>query len=59
MLNQLNGAFAMLTYTATIFEESGSNLTPNMSAIVIGLIQLFGTYISTNLVEKMGRKVFS
>lgn len=47
----------MLNYTATIFAESGSNLSPNMSAIVIGTIQLIGTLISTNLVEKAGRKV--
>lgn len=47
----------MLNYTATIFKESGSNLTPNMSAIVIGTIQVIGTIISTSLVEKAGRKV--
>lgn len=56
-LNQLNGSFTMLNYTATIFKESGSNLTPNMSAIVIGTIQVIGTIISTSLVEKAGRKV--
>lgn len=55
-LNQLCGIFAMLMYTATIFAESGSSLTPNMSAIVVGLIQLIGAYISTVLVDRAGRK---
>lgn len=57
-LNQFCGCFAMLNYTATIFAESGSSLSPNMAAIVIGLIQLAGSYFSTLLVERAGRKVY-
>lgn len=56
-LNQFCGCFAMLTYTAKIFENAGSNLTANMSAIIVGIIQLFGAYISTFLVDRAGRKV--
>lgn len=56
-LNQLCGCFAMINYTANIFAESGSNLSPNMSAIVVGIIELFGAYISTILVDRAGRKV--
>lgn len=47
----------MINYTATIFLESGSNLTPTMSAIIIGGIQVIGIYLSTILVDKAGRKV--
>lgn len=57
-LNQLSGVFAMLNYTASIFEDAGSNMTPNLSAIVVGVIQLFGSYMSTVLVDRAGRKVF-
>lgn len=56
-LNQFCGCFAMVNYTATIFQEAGSDLTPNMAAIVIGAIQLVGAYFSTVLVERAGRKV--
>ncbi|XP_065357204.1 facilitated trehalose transporter Tret1 [Calliphora vicina] len=56
-INQFCGCFAMLNYTATIFQESGSNLTPNMSAIIVGAIQLLGSYMSTLLVERAGRKI--
>jgi SP family facilitated glucose transporter-like MFS transporter 8 len=56
VLNQGCGIFAMLNYTATIFIEGGSNMSPNMSAIVVGGIQLIGAYISTILVERSGRK---
>lgn len=55
-LNQFCGCFAMLNYTATIFKESGSNMSPNMSAIVVGVIQLAGSYVSTFLVDRSGRK---
>lgn len=57
-LNQCCGVFGMLNYTASIFAEAGSSMTPNMSAIIVGVIQLLGTYVSSNLVERAGRKVY-
>lgn len=51
------GLTPMSFYTASIFQETGSNLSPNMSAIVIAAIQLIGTCIATELVERAGRKV--
>lgn len=57
VLNQCCGCFAMLNYTATIFQEAESNMSPNVSAIIVGVIQLLGSYIATNLVERTGRKV--
>lgn len=56
-LNQFSGCFAMLNYTASIFNESGSTLSANTSAIVIGSIQMVGSYFSTILVERAGRKL--
>lgn len=56
-LNEFSGVFPMIHYTATIFEESGSNLTPNVSAICVGVLQIIGTYMSTILVDRIGRKV--
>lgn len=55
--NQLCGCFTMISYTATIFRESGSTLTPNRSAIVVGCIQVCGAYASSVLVDRAGRKV--
>ncbi|XP_055302939.1 facilitated trehalose transporter Tret1-like, partial [Sitodiplosis mosellana] len=57
VLNELSGFLAMLNYTANIFEDAGSDLHPNVSAIVIGAIQLFGTAIAMNLVDRTGRKI--
>lgn len=56
-LNQFCGCFAMINYTGTIFEQAGSSLSPNISAIIVALIQLLGSYASTMLVEKAGRRI--
>lgn len=39
-----SGIMPMFAYTATIFEDTGSSLSSNASAIVIGVIQLIGRY---------------
>lgn len=56
-LSQFSGCNAMLSYIAYIFSLSGSNLTPNISAILVGTIQLIGALVSTQLVDRAGRKV--
>lgn len=55
-LNQLTGVFAMLNYTATIFQESGSNLEPNVASIIVGGIQIIGSLFPPLLVDRLGRK---
>ncbi|XP_054742915.1 facilitated trehalose transporter Tret1 isoform X1 [Anastrepha obliqua] len=56
-LMQFSGCFAMLNYSGSIFKESGSSLSPTISTIIVGFIQLVGSYMSTLLVERAGRKV--
>ncbi|XP_063702742.1 facilitated trehalose transporter Tret1-like [Culicoides brevitarsis] len=56
VLNQFCGCFAMLNYTASIFEKAGSTLSPNISAIIVGFIQIVGSFFSTILVDRAGRK---
>ncbi|KAG8037751.1 hypothetical protein G9C98_005962 [Cotesia typhae] len=53
---QTCGISAMLTYTAMIFEMAGSSLSPNSATIVVGAIQLFGSWLSTMLMERAGRR---
>lgn len=57
-LNQFSGCFALMNYTANIFKESGSSLSPKESAIIVAVICLLGSYVSTILVDRCGRKVF-
>lgn len=56
-LNVFSGVFAMTSYTTTIFLETGSNMSPNLSTIIVGVIQLFGACSTTQFVERCGRKV--
>lgn len=56
-MHEFCGVFTMLNYTATIFRESGSTISPKFSAIIVGLIQLLGTYVATFLVDRLGRKI--
>lgn len=55
-LNQFCGCFAMMSFTASIFKESGSNLSPNISSIIVGGIQIIGSMFPTMLVDRLGRK---
>lgn len=57
LMHELCGCFTMLNYTATIFRDSGSSISPEFSAIIVGVIQLLGTYVATFLVDKLGRKI--
>ncbi|CAD7088651.1 unnamed protein product [Hermetia illucens] len=56
-LNQFCGCFAIISYTATLFEQSGSSLSPNVSTIIVGILLLVGAYVSTVLVDRAGRRL--
>lgn len=55
-LHEFSGCFTMINYTATIFAQSGSQIPPNRSAIIVAAIQLVGTVVSTRLVDRAGRR---
>lgn len=40
-----------------IFVEAGSTLSPQISSIIVAVIQMSGSYMATFLVEKAGRKL--
>lgn len=54
---QFCGILAILTYTVTIFKESGSTFTPYVSAIIVGVLQCSSSFLSSLLVDKAGRKI--
>ncbi|XP_043474785.1 facilitated trehalose transporter Tret1-like [Leptopilina heterotoma] len=56
---QMCGMFVMLSYATKIFEMSGSSISPDISTIIIGIMQLIGSYISTFLIERAGRKLLT
>lgn len=55
-MNQFSGCFALINFTAQIFEEAKTGLDPNLSAIVVGVIQIAGSYGSLYFVDRAGRR---
>lgn len=55
-LNIFTGGLLMLNYAATIFKDSGSELDPNTSSIILIAVQLLGTNIASFLVDRIGRR---
>ncbi|KAG4071943.1 hypothetical protein HA402_006104 [Bradysia odoriphaga] len=52
-----SGCFVMISYAATIFRDSGSDLDPNSCTMIVGVIQVLGVYTSSILVDRIGRKI--
>lgn len=45
-----------MTYTQAIFEEAGSTLSPNVSAIIVSLVQMAANVLSIVVVDRIDRK---
>lgn len=56
-INQFSGAFAISNYAETIFKQTGSTFDPQLSAIVMAIVQVIGCYVAALLMDRMGRKV--
>lgn len=56
-VSQFSGTFTLVSYAATVFKESGSNLNPNLSSIILGCLQITGTISTYFLIDRIGRRV--
>lgn len=54
---QFSGVFSFINYMSDIFKESGSILDVNTSTIIIGAVQILGSYTSTIFVDTLGRRI--
>lgn len=57
LLSIFCGSPVLLNYASILFRDSGSNLDPALSAIIMISIQLIATATSTSLVDKVGRRI--
>ncbi|XP_055636854.1 facilitated trehalose transporter Tret1-like [Toxorhynchites rutilus septentrionalis] len=57
MFHPMSGSVPLITFTDSIFRESGSDLPPATCAMIVAAIQLVGSYVSSVTVDKAGRKV--
>ncbi|EDW11065.2 uncharacterized protein Dmoj_GI16752 [Drosophila mojavensis] len=56
-VSQCSGLLAMISYMSDIFALSGSTMDPDTCTIVIGIIQILGTYTTTLLCDIWGRRI--
>lgn len=54
---QMSGINAVIFYSNTIFKDSGSDLDPGVSTIIVGVIQVVATFVSSLVVDKLGRRL--
>lgn len=57
ILAQFSGPVAVLTYSDSIVKDAGVTVSPAISAIIISVLQLIGSYLPTVLADRAGRKV--
>ncbi|XP_014290832.1 facilitated trehalose transporter Tret1 [Halyomorpha halys] len=54
---QFCGILAILSYTSFIFEKADSTIPPGKATIIVGLFQLFASFISSAIVDRSGRRI--
>jgi len=55
-INQMSGINVIITYTVDIFREAGVNISPDWSAVTVGLIQVIGTTVSIFVIKSVNRR---
>lgn len=56
-VSAFSGSFAITNYAVMFFKQTGSFVDPTASAIVMGVLQVFGTYTASQLMDQLGRKM--
>ncbi|XP_023167619.2 facilitated trehalose transporter Tret1 isoform X3 [Drosophila hydei] len=54
---QLSGINAVIFYSEAIFEDANTGISASMSTILIGVMQVVATFVSTMVVDKLGRRI--
>ncbi|XP_049874582.1 facilitated trehalose transporter Tret1-2 homolog isoform X2 [Pectinophora gossypiella] len=57
LFQQLSGINAVLFNTSTIFSSAGAAIPAEIATIIIGVIQVIATFISSVVVDKLGRRI--
>lgn len=57
LAQQLSGINAVIFNTGTIFDSAGASILPAIATIIIGIIQVIATFVSSLVVDKLGRRI--
>ncbi|KAJ8964304.1 hypothetical protein NQ314_005004 [Rhamnusium bicolor] len=52
-----SGVNSVIYYTSKIFVTSGANIDPQTASIIVGTVQVIATFISSLVIEKLGRRI--
>lgn len=53
---QFTGTVVLISYSQTIFQDAGTNISSHLSSIVVGAIEIIPSIIAPYLVERFGRR---
>lgn len=56
-VQQLSGVNAIIFYSGKIFKSAGANMDPNLQTVIVGIMQVVAVFISTLIVDRLGRRV--
>ncbi|XP_011497305.1 PREDICTED: facilitated trehalose transporter Tret1-2 homolog isoform X2 [Ceratosolen solmsi marchali] len=54
---QLSGINAIIFYAGSIFESANKSISVNVSTLIVGIIQVIAVFLSTLVVDKLGRRI--
>lgn len=54
---QVSGINAVIFYTNAIFEAAETDISPSIATIIIGVMQVIATFVSTMIVDRVGRRI--
>lgn len=57
LFQQFSGVNAIIFYASTIFEAAGSTMAPEVSTIIVGVMQVVAVFVSSLIVDKLGRRL--
>lgn len=55
-INQYSPCYTLILYGVMIFQQAGTQIDAHESTIMLGILQVLGTFSSTTLVDFIGRK---
>jgi SP family facilitated glucose transporter-like MFS transporter 8 len=53
----LSGVYVILSYTAPIFQMTGSELSPQVSSMIVGSLPVAASILACSLMDRAGRKI--
>lgn len=54
---QMSGINAVIFFTGSIFEATGSSIDSGIATIIVGVMQVVAVFVSTLIVDKLGRRL--